>query len=202
MRMRNPGGLCGLILCWSTCVGAQGIHKCRDADGRIAYQDQPCAIESLPVPPIAPPPRDPYLPDLRTPERTDLPAPPLAVAPPPHAPPPAMYRCMRENGETYTTSRSTPPLRYVPAWVLGATTTTSNLPRSPGREAAEAAIGGALVPWRDQCTPLSVGEICAQWMQDLDRARDMAQRSFTAEREVQERAAAALQGQLAAHCGR
>ena len=183
---------------------AQAIHKCRDAEGRIAYQDQPCPAESLPLPPIDAPPSVPYLPATApaasaTPP-ADAPATATGAASPP--PLPARYRCTREDGESYVSTNPSPPPRYVPAWVVGATSTTSNLPRTPAREAWDRAVGGAYVLVQDRCRPMSRGELCAHWGGRLDAARRGARTSFFDEREALEREAVDLRASLRAHCGR
>jgi hypothetical protein len=193
-----------VLICCAGGVSAQAIHKCRDAEGRLSYQDQPCPAEALPLPPIDAPPSDPYVPDLAT--QGDAAPPPIASGedrPAPQPPPlPARYRCTRENGETYVSTEPAPPPRYVPAWVVGATSTTSNLPRTAAREAWDRNIGGAYVLVRDRCAPMGRGALCAHWRQSFDDARRGARASFFDEREALEREAATLRESLRVHCGR
>jgi hypothetical protein len=181
---------------------AQAIHKCRDAEGRVAYQDQPCPVEALPLPPIDGPPSDPYVPDLAS---TATPASPTDVsAAPPTAPPPPLpqrFACTRENGETYVSDNPVAPVRYVPAWAVGATTTTSNLPRSPARQDWDRRVGGAYVRVQDQCTPMGRRALCAHWRSALDAARSGARTAFAAERETLDRQVADLRESLRVHCG-
>lgn len=183
---------------------AQAIHKCRDADGRIAYQDQPCPVESLPLPPIDGPPSVPYAPDLAGAAATQAPAPSGADgdARPPAPPLPQRYRCVRENGEAYVSADPAPPPRYVPAWVVGATSTTSNLPRTPAREAWDRSVGGAYVQVQDRCTAMDRGALCAHWRRAFDAARRGARSAFFDEREALARDAATLRESLRPHCGR
>lgn len=184
-------------------AGAAGIHKCRDAEGRIAYQDQPCPAESLPLPPIDAPPSAPYVPDVDGDPKAEVR--PGAVdagsAPPPPALP-ARYRCMREGGESYVSTDPSPPPRYVPAWVVGATSTSSNLPRTPAREAWDRTVGGAWVLVQDRCRPMSRGELCAHWGARFDAARRGARASFFEERTALEQEVVDLRASLRAHCGR
>src|SRR6187549_2915242 len=54
------------LLAWLPATShAQALYKCRGPDGALSYQDHECApdAEDLVPPPIAPPPRDPYVPE-------------------------------------------------------------------------------------------------------------------------------------------
>jgi hypothetical protein len=190
-----------LLTCFP--LAAAGIHKCRDAEGRIAYQDQPCPAESLPLPPIAAPPSVPYLPQLPTAGGgAGAPADAQAPATPPPPPLPAQYRCTRENGESYVSSDPSPPPRYVPAWAVGATSTSSNLPRTPARDAWDRSVGGAYVLVQDRCRSMGRAELCGYWKDRLDSARREARASFFDQREALEGEAVDLRASLRAHCGR
>lgn len=192
-----------VLICCAGTASAQAIHKCRDAEGRVAYQDQPCPAESLPLPPIDAPPSVPYVPEVagqRAPQASDAAA--AAGGAPPPPPLPARYRCTREDGESYVSTDPSPPSRYVPAWVVGATSTTSNLRRTPAREAWDRSVGGAYVLVQDRCRPMSRGELCAHWGERLDAARRSARSAFFDEREALARDAATLRESLRAHCGR
>jgi hypothetical protein len=181
---------------------AQAVYKCRAADGSIAYQDQPCAGETLPTPELAPPPSDPWRPESPTVAITDVAAMNADTAPAPEPPPlPRLYRCTRENGSDYISADGNPPPRYVPAWVLGATSTRSNLPRSEARTRWDAGVGGAYVAWQDRCVPLGHAAICAHWRAEFAGRRKDAGRTFFAEREAAEADVEALRAQLRTHCG-
>ncbi len=184
-------------------LAAAEIHKCRDAEGRIAYQDQPCTAESLPLPPIAVPPSDPYLPKPAPADQTAGDA-AVAASPALPAPPalPALYRCTREDGESYVSPDPSPAPRYVPAWVVGATSTTSNLRRTPAREAYDRAVGGAWVLVQDRCQPMGRAALCAHWKSRLDGSRRQAKASFFEEREALEQEGGAMRESLRVHCGR
>lgn len=190
-----------LLICAPLAAG--GIHKCRDAEGRIAYQDQPCPAESLPLPPIAAPPSDPYVPRLTDEGGGGVAAPAQSSAPAAPPPPlPAQYRCTRVDGESYVGSDPSPPARYVPAWVVGATSTGSNLPRTAAREAWDRAVGGAYVRVQDSCRPMGRAELCGYWQDRFESTRRAARASFFDQREALEGEAAALRESLRVHCGR
>lgn len=191
------------ILLAAGATHAQAIHKCRDAEGRIAYQDQPCPVEALPLPPIDAPPSEPYVPDLDAARTAAGPADPGDAAPPvqPAPPLPRRFRCSRGDGPPYVTDDPTPPVRYVPAWVVGATSTSSNLPRTPAREAWDRSVGGAYVRVQDRCEPMDRASLCAHWRQAFDDARRGARSRFFDEREALEREADGLRASLRAHCG-
>ncbi len=192
-----------LVLHLSAPLAAAEVHKCRDADGRIAYQDQPCPLESLPLPPIAAPPSIPYLPEPAPDDGVAGDAPAAASEPAPPPPPlPAQYRCTREDGESYVSTDPSPPPRYVPAWVVGATSTSSNLRRTPAREAWDRAVGGAWVLVQDRCRPMGRAALCEHWKSRLDAARRQAKASFFEEREALEQEGGSLRESLRVHCGR
>jgi hypothetical protein len=192
-----------LLLLFPCLLAAAEMYKCRDADGRIAYQDQPCLSDELPLPPIAAPPSDPYLPEPPPSDEATGGVPAAASLASPAAPPlPAQYRCTRENGESYVSSNPSPAPRYVPAWVVGATTTGSNLPRTPARQAYDRAVGGAWVLVQDRCRPMGRAALCEYWQSRLDVSRRQARASFFDEREALEREAGSLRESLRVHCGR
>ena len=63
LRIRNFGIVAALFLACAGTAQAATVYKCRDADGKVAYQDRACAssqtasqIELLPAPPVAPSP--------------------------------------------------------------------------------------------------------------------------------------------------
>lgn len=182
---------------------AQAVYKCRNADGSIAYQDQPCPGESLPTPALAPPPSDPWQPQAPVAPSADADAAETTFEPAPEPPPPLprLYRCTRENGSDYVSADGNPPPRYVPTWVLGATTTRSNLPRSEARTRWDAGVGGAYVAWQDRCVPLGRAALCAHWRAEFAERRKDAGRTFFAEREAAEADVEMLRGQLRTYCG-
>jgi hypothetical protein len=182
---------------------AQAVHKCRAADGSTAYQDQPCAGETLPTPVLAPPPSDPWRPQPPVESTADTSGAVADPGPAPEPPPPLprLYRCTRENGSDYISADGNPPARYVPAWVLGATSTRSNLPRDDARTRWDAAVGGAYVAWQDRCVLLGRAALCAHWRAEFAERRKDAGRTFFAEREAAEADVETLRAQLRTYCG-
>jgi hypothetical protein len=86
--------------------------------------------------------------------------------------------------------------------VVGATTTDSNLPRTPARQAYDRAVGGAWVLVQDRCRPMGRAALCEHWQSRLDVSRRQARASFFDEREALEREAGSLRESLRVHCGR
>jgi hypothetical protein len=184
---------------------AQAIRKCEQADGSIAYQDRPCAPGRELEPPVILP--APMFDAAPPPSAASAAAPSQRLAfestwSPPPPPLPALYRCTKPDGSSYVSSDPNPAPVYVPAWVVGATTTTSNLRRTPAREAFDRQIGGAYVLVQDRCRPMPRAELCAYWKQRYDAVRAASGRTFFDERVANEQEAHGLRDQLATWCGR
>jgi hypothetical protein len=158
-------------------AGDVPVHKCRDAEGRIAYQDQPCRGETLPAPLLDPAPawRPPSVeaPTTATPSQRE-PAMPVAPAPNP-TPLPTLYRCTDFKGKSRVTAIPDRRGRYVPLWVLDRFSTPFPAPHGSiaGRPRGLGA-SGALYTWvEDDCRPMPRAEMCVWW---TTRLREVDQR--------------------------
>lgn len=180
------------------------VHKCRDAEGRISYQDQPCAGESLPAPALAP------APPWRPPEvAAETPAAPprretaATPAPAPNPTPlPTLYRCTDFEGKSRVTGIPDRRGRYVPLWVLGRH--ASPLPAPPGSDLTLSpglGASGALYTYvEDDCRPMPRAEMCAWWTERLREVDRRVQSTFFDERRAYREEQAGLREYLALFC--
>lgn len=184
-------------------VGAAPVHKCRDAAGRIAYQDQPCAGESLPAPPLDPAPRwrPPAIeapisapPSPREPAKSEPPA-------PNPTPLPTLFRCTDFEGKSRVTGIPDRRGRYVPLWVLGRFSTIA--PAPPGGIVSSPGLGasGALYTWvEDDCRPMPRAEMCVWWTERLREVDQRVQSTFFDERRAFREEQAGLREYLKLFC--
>ena len=175
---------------WSTAAQADDlIHKCRDADGTVHYQDRPCPPGTAqPLPPIA---RDEGVP----PAVAATPAATARAEPvPPHepdaafvAPPPALYRCTRYDGqESYVTEDPVPRRYQVPLWTI----------------VGDAGAAGSAYTWvEDRCRQMSPRQQCEHWRARRSEVGTRRRQAFREELARLDAEYAALRAQLAAHCG-
>jgi hypothetical protein len=186
-------------------VSAQTIHKCRDADGHLAYQDTPCgAAESLPAPVIAPAPD--YVPPPASP----------GVAPAPNIPPPesdevampvprpTQFECTTFDGKAYVSSNGNPPPRQVPLVALNFPQPyePGDITRGGSRQALTTPRADAYTTVQDRCRPLRAREQCALWKRDYDETAKQRRLAFNDTRAALEQQEATLRGNLATWCGR
>ena len=151
----RPASLVVLLL--TGFAASAQVHKCRDADGHLSYQDEPCPPgTSQPAPYIAPPPA--YVP----PPADAVPLAPLAddeanyaYAPPP-PPLPELYRCTRYDGqESYVSSDPTPRVYQVPLWAVLPDMTSSGVGgMSTSRGSASPEALTAYTTVADTCRPM------------------------------------------------
>lgn len=180
------------------------VHKCRDADGRISYQDQPCAGESLPAPTLAPSPpwRPPAVETKTTPAPTRPEPAPMAAPAPNPTPLPTLYRCTDFEGKSRVTGIPDRRGRYVPLWVLGRYSTPfpappgSGVTHSPGLGAS-----GALYTYvEDDCRQMPRAEMCAWWTGRLREVDKRVLSTFFDERRAYREEQAGLREYLALFC--
>lgn len=198
------GALVALVLlAWSRAAAASDVYKCRAADGRISYQDQPCATgEEQPLPRLPRDPRTPTPPATPAPPPTsvDAPAPPPPAAPPP--PLPATYLCTRYDGqESYLTDDPVPRRYQVPVWaMLPGSGVSGGL--SARRNPPLGTLGAAYTWVEDRCRRLDRDALCAYWEAREDAVRRALRTAFSDTRPALESERTTLREQLATHCGR
>lgn len=180
------------LACAPALASAQALYKCRAADGSLSYQDRECApdAEVLIPPPIAPPPRDPYLPEL--PDSAPTPVAQDAPVERPRPPLPRYYYCEKPEGGSYVSATPNLRPRLVPLWTLDR--------YSPTFGKGLGAMGGLYTEVVDRCRVLGRGEACAELRKKLDRAEHDANLAFRDTRDSLDREVAELRDTLAAHC--
>ena len=213
-----------LALCLPAQAAALLVYRCVDATGAVALQDRPCppgqeqerSERRRPLDGVAPaPPPAPVATPAESGSDATAAAADAAVAAPS---PPALWDCVRHDGERYESDTGVAPQYWVPLWVLGRDPRappslfgSPGAPRPPppasGPEAPTlpAATGLALTPgaWvQDRCRLLSVAETCARLSARRDALRRewrLAMPSGRAQIQPQERA---LSQTLRVSCGR
>ena len=175
--MTVPSARLAVICAFALCAGAapaREVYKCTNAQGDVAYQDQPCASGNESTVRLAEPP--PYV----------APAEPIAeaapgskpeLAPPasprrPARPLPEVWFCVNaEDGSQYTSVGGLPPSRAVPLGVLG----------YPRKSLADAYRAGANVMSAPELSKPPIAKPGASWanqyteLQDYCVAADFAQ---------------------------
>jgi hypothetical protein len=205
-----------MLLLAAGAVPAQTVaYQCTGSDGRVTYQDKPCAKNqrqrAIPLPgddagPAAAPAPAPAA------ERTDDAAPPAPAAPPspPAAPLPRMYACTHPtDGKTYLSHNGNPEPYLAPFGMLGAVQMPLSQAYGPtggagisAPEASRGKLSSGLVAdnyvWvQDQCRPLSARETCHALQDAYDENARKLRRAFKSDRPPLEQQDEALRGQLA-----
>lgn len=183
---------------------AAEVHKCRDAEGLIAYQDRPCAGETLPPPPLAPAPpwRAPPAVEPAAPASTRADAAPQVVPTPNPTPLPTLYRCTDFEGKRRVTAIPDRRGRYVPLWVLGRHAGPFSPPPgdAPSVSAGLGASGALYTYVEDDCRPMPRAELCAWWTERLREVDKRVQSTFFDERRAYREEQAGLREYLALFC--
>lgn len=207
--------LCILFLLLSLGVPAFAgtAYQCIAANGRVAYQDKPCAAgqrqqtlqldDSQPL--VSPPPAP--APDTVAPQ---APPPPPPVAP--EEPLPVMYACVRATDRTtYLSENGYPEPYQVPYGIVGGGGLSLSQAYGPPGGAGVSAPElnrGRITPgliarnfvWvQDQCHELTHGETCHALRNAYDENETKLRRAFKSDRPPLEQREATLLAQLR-HC--
>jgi hypothetical protein len=210
--MPHPSALLLLLAVTSTPAAAGTVYKCSGTDGRVIYQDTPCAKtqrqQTLQLPDDTTAPSPP----ASATARPDSPPPVATPSPPstPGVPPVQLYQCRHAvDGSLYVSRNGRPPPFRAPLGMLGALSTplgeVYGSPNHAGISAPEAnrgRVGAGLVAnnyvWvQDQCRPLSVPEICSELRDEQEQNARKLQRAFKSDRPPLQRRDDELQAQLA-----
>jgi hypothetical protein len=212
--MPHPSALLLLLAVTGTPAAAGTVYKCSGTDGRVIYQDTPCAKTQRQQ-------------TLQLPDDTTAPAPPASVATRPDSPPPVatpappptpgvplvqLYQCRHAvDGSLYVSRNGNPPPFRAPLGMLGALSTplgeVYGSPNHAGISAPEAnrgRVSAGLVAnnyvWvQDPCRPLSVPETCSELREEQEQNARKLQRAFKSDRPPLQRRDDELQAQLT-HC--
>ncbi|WP_049622203.1 DUF4124 domain-containing protein [Frateuria defendens] len=204
------------MLLWLTCAMpavATTVYKCTAADGRVVYQDAPCArgqrqqrIDLPAETTAAPPPAAPATPEA--PPAPSVP-PPSAAPPEPAAPLPVLYTCVRAtDGKSYLSENGNPAPYLVPLGMLDWQHSLSQAygpDRGGGGISAPEANRGRVTPgmvsgaytWaQDSCRLLGPQETCQALRDAYDENARKLGRAFKSDRPPLERRDAELRAQL------
>jgi hypothetical protein len=198
------------VLLVSGCLGsahADDVYKCTSASGEVAYQDHACPNDaSEATVHLLPPPLPPAAQDQPAADDPAA-APPLPANVPPAAgverpPPPQMFVCARaEDGTQYMSDDGAPPIRQVPAGVLGASgkgladayggrngigVSAPGVRRIPVDPSPQASAATNYVSVQDQCVPASTETTCNYLRAEYDKLHEKLRRAFKDERAVLE----------------
>ncbi|RDJ00551.1 DUF4124 domain-containing protein [Dyella solisilvae] len=207
--MIRPCALLLLVIA-SAPASAAITYQCTGADGRVSYQDKPCASgqrqqtlqldESQPT--IAPPPAPPPVRAVAEP----APPPPPAE---PETPLPVMYTCISAtDGKHYLSENGNPDPYQVPYGILGASqlplSSVYGPPNSAGASAPElnrgrirpGLIANNYVWVQDQCHALTYAETCHALRNAYDANETKLKRAFKSDRPPLEEREAQLLAQL------
>lgn len=203
---RSPTQRGGLALALLASVAALpgaaqpgAVHKCRLADGSVAFQDQPCAGEALPAPVIAPAPayRPPLAPPARPatrPSRAATPVPNTALPPLP-----SFFRCTDFEGNSRVTGTPDRRGRYVPLWVLDRFAAPLSGAVTGGTHSL--GVAGALHTFvEDDCRPMARAELCIHWRARLLEVDKRVLDTFFDERRAFEGEQASLREWIRTFC--
>ena len=96
-----------LVLVFGLSLAQATVYRCAQADGRVAYQDHPCAhgaeestVRMPDVPVVEPPPAPSVAATLETDSKPKVDAAPMFHPPPPPRAATA-WRCVADNGEVF-----------------------------------------------------------------------------------------------------
>ena len=192
-------------------AGATTVYKCTGSDGRVTFQDRPCAraqrqdIIELAAPAPAPP-------SVRTQQderRDEPPSAPPAPPPEPAAPLPRLYACTRAtDGKAYLSQNGYPEPYLAPFGVLGAVQLPLARVYGPGGGGGISApeanrgkvtagmVSGSYVWVQDQCRPLGFDETCHALQDDYDDNARKLRRAFKSDRPPLEQRDETLRAQL------
>ncbi len=183
------------------------VFRCVDAQGRIAFQAQPCPAGSrqtllhLGTPPPAQP-----VPAL--PRAAATPAPVAPPPSPPALPLPQLYACINaSNGKHYLSRDGDPQPYLAPLGVLGVPSLPLARAYGPGGIGVSApgagpppqvaSRGAGYYTWvQDRCTPLPPQAICTHLQTQLDALQTRIAQTFQFDRPPLQQQAHTLRAQL------
>ena len=209
----NVARICAML--FAACVtraAAENVYKCTTSQGAVAYQDYPCpqgTVQSQLWLPDAPP--TPAQPAAATPAPADAnPARPVAAAKPP-APLPPLWICRNaEDGSTYFSRNSAPPVRYVPLGVLGYPGHSLAQAYGPGGIGVSApgmrqipintsprdALASQFTPLQDQCVRATREQACGWLQKQYDDVTHKLHNAFKDQQAILQPQADELENQL------
>ena len=201
MRTR-PNFIFLLIVGLPGAAHAADVYKCTNAQGSVAFQDQPCRAgdSETPVHIATPPPAPPVMSGAEDAATAPPPSPaPAASAPQPHKALPPLWICTRpEDGTHYMSHDGATPPRMVPAGVLGIPgkplasaygpggigVSAPGVRKIPVDTSPEAAVAGAYVAIQDTCQAATPEQSCDYLRGQYDQVHEKLRRAFKDEQAV------------------
>jgi len=187
---------------------ATTVYKCTGGDGRVVFQDKPCAraqrqetIQLADPGPTAPPPAPSKAPSDDERDATPPPPPP----PVPSAPLPNLYACTRAtDGKVYFSREGDPQPYLAPFGMVGMVQTPLARGGAGGASAPElnrgkvtAGLVSSNYVWvQDQCRPMTFDETCHALQDNYDDNARKLRRAFKSDRPPLERRDEELRAQL------
>src|SRR6185312_9934832 len=209
---RSLRHICFALAFACTTAPAETVYKCTDAQGNVAFQDQPCPQNTKQVEvwlPDAPPAPAQSVDAAPSPPDANPPA-PTPVAKPP-APLPPLWICRNaEDGSTYFSRNGAPPVRYVPLGVLGFPGHSLAQAYGPGGIGVSApglrqipidnsprdAIASQYTPLQDECTRASREQTCGWLQKQYDDVTHKLHNAFKDQQAILQPQADELESQL------
>lgn len=207
-------GLIAALAMFVASASAVDVYKCTDAQGNVAFQDQPCPQNTKQVEvwlPDAPPaPAQTNTAAQPPPESDTNPSPSAPIARPP-APLPPLWICRNaDDGSTYFSRNGAPPVRYVPLGVLGFPGHSLAQAYGPGGIGVSApglrqipidnsprdAIASQYTPLQDQCTRASREQTCGWLQKQYDDVTHKLHNAFKDQQAILQPQADELESQL------
>ncbi len=202
------------LLAFAAQAGATDVYKCTDAQGNVAFQDQPCPQNAKQTEvwlPDAPPALAPQSTTAASaPPQPALNPPPMPVAKPPATLPPLWICRNAEDGSTYFSRSGTTPVRYVPLGVLGYPgqslakaygpggigVSAPELSKTPISTSPRDAIAGGYTPLQDECMRASREQACGWLQKQYDEVTHKLHNAFKDQQAILQPQAAELESQL------
>jgi Domain of unknown function (DUF4124) len=206
------------LMLGAACAHAGDVYKCTNADGAIAFQDQPCgtgSTETIVHMAAAPPSRAAAGQGEDGEAMEPGGAAPLTQV---HIGNPqqrnfstSLFSCINgEDGKEYISRNGNPEPRMVPAGTMGIPgqslaqayrpggigVSAPGMRKIPIDNSPQAAIAGAYVAVQDQCAPASQPQACAYLRKQYDEVQQKLKRAFKDEQAVLKPQAAQLSREL------
>jgi hypothetical protein len=203
--------LCLCLSGFASGAAAATVYKCSDRQGRVVYQDTPCA-RSQTQQRLQLSDQAPHVPPAVSPPAPPAPAtlPPPTVPAPPRPPPPVLYGCVRAtDGKAYLSRDGQPQPYLAPLGMVGILPSTlsqtygaggaGGLSAPPANRAANPAnlVTNHYTWVQDACQQLSPTEACQALRDEDDANEEKLRRAFKSDQPPLEQRQAQLREQMA-----
>lgn len=202
------------LFVFAASVDAETVYKCTDAQGDVAYQDQPCPQNTkqaeMWLPDSSPTSAQPTAAAPASAE-SDVNPPPPVLAAKPSAPLPPLWICRNaDDGSTYFSRNGSPPVRYVPLGVLGFPghslshaygpggigVSAPELSKTPINTSPRDAMASQYTPLQDECVRTSREQTCGWLQKQYDEVAHKLHNAFKDQQAILQPQADELESQL------